>query len=80
VRASILPSKMYLPGSSRLCVEIEIAIETSARPRSALSEPEVCITTFSLRTHSRLCRKSLGHLLEVYGMDALYRPFRSGFV
>src|SRR5258708_6488700 len=75
VRASILPSKMYLPGSSRLCVEIENRNRNERSAHDRLYQNRSVHHNLSIENHSGLCR-SLGHLLGVYGIDALYRPFR----
>src|SRR6266851_5593354 len=79
VRASILPSKMYLPGSSRLCVEIEIAIETSARPTIGFIRTGVCITTFFIENHSGLCRSHWATFSKFTEWMHCIDPFVSGF-
>ncbi len=74
VRASILPSKMYLPGSSRLCVEIEIAIETSARHQNRSVHHNVFI-----ENHSGLCRSHWATFSKFTEWMHCIDPFVSGF-
>src|SRR5262249_1533274 len=47
--SSSLPSKTYLPGSSRLWDEFEMVIATSSRPIIGLMSTGLCMTMFSAR-------------------------------
>jgi len=56
VRASILPSKMYLPGSSQLCVEIEIANRNARSAHDRLYQNRSVHHNVFIGNHSGLCR------------------------
>jgi hypothetical protein len=80
VRASILPSKMYLAGSSRLCDEIEITIETSSRPTIGLYQNRSVHHNVFIENHGGLCRSQWATFSKFTEWMHYIDPFLSGFV
>jgi len=80
VRASILPSKMYLPGSSRLCVEIENRNRNERSAHDRLYQNRSVHHNLFIENHSGLCRSHWATFSEFTEWMHCIDPFVSGFV